>query len=99
MREYRGAIRGTITKIYKMCNNKKCGCHTTNREKHGVAYYISSSHKKRTKMLYIPLSMLGEAEERTKGWKVIMELMEEVSSINREIFKREKGLRKKGGKK
>jgi hypothetical protein len=43
--------------------------------------------------------MLGEAEERTKGWKVIMELMEEVSSINREIFKREKGLRKKGGKK
>jgi len=69
MKEYRGAIRGTVIKIYKMCNNKDCECHTTNRKKHGLAYYISSSHQKRTRMLYVPLSMVEEARERVEGIK------------------------------
>lgn len=99
MKEYRSAIRGTVIRIYKMCNNKNCECHTTNRKKHGVSYYISSSHQKRTRMLYVPFSMVEEAQGRVDGWKRLNELLEKISEINSEIFILEKGIKRKGGKK
>lgn len=94
MGRYRDATRGTITSIYKMCSNKECECHSTNRKKHGLAYYISSSHQGRTKMLYIPSSMLEEAQKRTEGYKKLRGLIVELSNINRERFKLEKELKK-----
>ena len=96
--KHRAAIRGTIVKIYKMCNNKRCECHTTNRKKHGLAYYISSSHQKKTRMLYVPSSMIEEAEERVREWKQLNGLLENISEINSKIFILEKGLKRKGGK-
>lgn len=96
MLKYRGAIRGTITGIYKMCSNKECECHSTNREKHGLGYYISSSHQGRTRMIYVPSLILEEAKKRTEDYKKVMELIEEISEINSKIFKLEKEI-KKGG--
>lgn len=96
MFKYRGAIRGTITGIYKMCSNKECECHSTNREKHGLGYYISSSHQGRTRMIYVPSLILKEAKKRTEDYKKVMELIERISEINSEIFKLEKEI-KKGG--
>ena len=91
---YRSAIRGSITKIYKMCNNQKCECHSTNRKKHGLASYISSSHQGRTRMLYIPSWMEEKAKERVKAYKKLCELIEELSEVNSEIFKLEKEIKK-----
>jgi len=91
---YRSCIRGSITKIYKMCSNRECECHSTNRKKHGLASYISSSHDGRTRMIYVPFPMEEEAEKRVEGYKRLRELIEELSEINSEIFKLEKVLKK-----
>jgi uncharacterized coiled-coil DUF342 family protein len=93
---YRSAIRGSITKIYKMCSNRECECHSTNRKKHGLASYISSSHQGRTRMIYVPSWMEGEAEKRVEAYKKLCELIEELSEVNSEIFKLDKELRKGG---
>jgi len=93
---YRSCIRGSITKIYKMCGNRECECHSTNRKKHGLASYISSSHQGRTRMIYVASWMEEEAEERVEAYKKLSELIEELSEANSEIFKLEKEL-KKGG--
>lgn len=97
MYKYRSGIRGSVISLYKMCGNKKCDCHTTKRKKHGLAYYISSSHKGKTNMLYIPSVMMEEAKRRIDSYKRLLNLLEELSEINREIFILEKRI-KKGGK-
>jgi hypothetical protein len=91
-------IRGSITEIYKMCSNKECECHSTNRKKHGLAYYISSSHQGKTRMIYVPSQYLEDAKERTENYKKVMDLVESISEINSKIFKLEKKIKKGGVK-
>jgi hypothetical protein len=93
MLKYEDGIRGSLIKIYKMCNNRECECHSSNRQKHGLAYYISSSHHGKTKMLYVPLKMFKKSKKQLRDYDILCELLEEISEINREIYKLEKGLR------
>ena len=94
MLNYSDCIRGTVIEIYKMCNNKNCECHSTNRKKHGLAYYLSSSHKGKTRMIYLPFFMVEAVKKQTDDYKKMLNLMERISEINSEIFKLKKKIKK-----
>lgn len=94
MSDHSDCIRGTVTEIYKMCNNKNCECHSTDRKKHGLAYYLSSSHRGKTRMIYLPSRMIKEVKKQTEDYKGMLNLIERISEINNEIFQLKKNIKK-----
>lgn len=80
-------MRGSVIERYKRCGRPNCKC--VNGRGHGPKYYISTSRKKKyPHMLYVPQNQKENVELSIKKYRNAQAMLEEISEINRELFRR-----------
>ncbi len=80
-------LRGSLIKRYKRCG--KPGCKCAGGRGHGPKYYLSVSQPGSTpRMDYIPQKYQEQVEEYVANFRKTKQLLEEISSINRELLRR-----------
>lgn len=84
-------LRGSLIKRYKRCG--KPGCKCAAGRGHGPKYYLSVSQPGSTpRMDYIPLEYQEQVEGYVENFRKTKQLLEEISSINRELLRRRERL-------
>jgi len=77
-------MRGTVVLLGSTCGNPRCKC--ARGEKH-PQYYFSVNIEKKTKIMYLRKQMRNEAEEYVKNYKLLWNIVEEMTLLNFELLK------------
>ena len=84
-------LRGSLVERYKRCG--KPGCKCANGPGHGPKYYLTVSFPKRPpEMVYVPEAFQEKVKEYLENYRKAKEILEELSSINRELLRRRERL-------
>ena len=84
-------LRGSLVERYKRCG--KPGCKCANGPGHGPKYYLTVSFPKRPpEMQYVPEAFQEKVNEYLENYRKAKEILEELSSINRELLRRRERL-------
>ena len=84
-------LRGSLVERYKRCG--KPGCKCANGPGHGPKYYLTVSFPKRPpEMAYVPEAFQEKVKEYLENYRKAKEILEELSSINRELLRRRERL-------
>ncbi|MGB9835039.1 MAG: DUF6788 family protein [Methanothermobacter tenebrarum] len=91
-----GMLQGSLVTLYRRCGKKGCRCERG--EKHGPAYYLSFKEDGVTRMIYIPVSRLGEVRKAMEAFSRYWELGVRLSRLNLELMglRRRRDVREKG---
>lgn len=77
-------MRGSVVELGATCGNPKCRC--TRGEKH-MKIYFSLCKKGKTKIIYLGKSRESLARQYTNNYKILLEIVEEMTVINMELLK------------
>lgn len=80
-------MRGTVVLLGTKCGNPRCRC--ARGEKH-LQYYFSVNVEKKTKLMYLGKSKKAEAEEYSKNYELLWNIIEEMTLLNFELLKAKK---------
>jgi len=80
-------MRGTVVLLGSTCGNPRCKC--ARGEKHRQ-YYFSVNIDRKTKTMYLRKEMRSEAEEYVKNYKLLWDIVEEMTLLNFELLKSKK---------
>ena len=80
-------MRGTVVLLGSTCGNPRCKC--ARGEKH-PQYYFSVNIDRKTKIMYLRKEMRIEAEEYVKNYKLLWNIVEEMTLLNFELLKSKK---------
>ena len=84
-------LRGSLVERYKRCG--KPGCKCAKGPGHGPKYYLTVSFPKRPpEMEYVPEAFQGKVKQYLENYRKAKEILEELSSINRELLRRRERL-------
>jgi len=84
-------LRGSLVERYKRCG--KPGCKCANGPGHGPKYYLTVSFPKRPpEMEYVPEGFQEKVKQYLQNYRKAKEILEELSSINRELLCRRERL-------
>ena len=84
-------LRGSLVERYKRCG--KPGCKCANGPGHGPKYYLTVSFPKRApEMEYVPEAFQEQVKQYLENYRKAKEILEELSSINRELLRRRERL-------
>ena len=89
----REILRGSLMERYLTCGQPDCKC--TRGERHGPIWYLSvtldQSHRTGST---VPSHQVEQVRRWIENYHRVKERLEKISDINRELLRREKGLRK-----
>lgn len=77
-------MRGTVVLLGSTCGNPRCKC--ARGEKH-PQYYFSVNIGKKTKMMYLGKQKRIEAEQYSNNYKMLWDIIEEMTLLNFELLK------------
>jgi hypothetical protein len=80
-------MRGTVVLLGSTCGNPRCKC--ARGEKH-PQYYFSVNIDRKTKTMYLRKEMRSKAEEYVKNYKLLWDIVEEMTLLNFELMKSKK---------
>ena len=80
-------MRGTVVLLGSTCGNPRCKC--ARGEKH-PQYYFSVNIDRKTKTMYLRKEMRSKAEEYVKNYKLLWDIVEEMTLLNFELLKTKK---------
>lgn len=80
-------VRGSVVELRRPCTRGDRCSRCRSGEKH-PATYLSVSRKGHTELLYLPKDVQPTAEEWVANYRRLMEVIEQVSEVNREILRR-----------
>ncbi len=80
-------MRGTVVLLGSTCGNPRCKC--ARGEKH-PQYYFSVNIDRKTKTMYLRKEMKSKAEEYVKNYKLLWDIVEEMTLLNFELLKSKK---------
>jgi hypothetical protein len=80
-------MRGTVVLLGSTCGNPRCKC--ARGEKH-PQYYFSVNIDRKTKIMYLRKEMRIEAEVYVKNYKLLWDIVEEMTLLNFELLKSKK---------
>ena len=84
-------LRGSLVERYKRCG--KPGCKCARGPGHGPKYYLTVSFPKRPpQMEYVPEAFQEKVKQYLENYRKAKEILEELSSINRELLRRRERL-------
>jgi hypothetical protein len=84
-------LRGSLVERYKRCG--KPGCKCAKGPGHGPKYYLTVSFPKRPpEMEYVPETFQEKVKQYLENYRKAKEILEELSSINRELLRRRERL-------
>jgi hypothetical protein len=93
-----GILRGSLMERYVTCGNPSCKC--ARGERHGPTWYLSVTlGPGRTTGSIIPEEKVDEVRSGIEDYHKVKEQREKISDINRELLRRERGRRRKRGRK
>ncbi len=93
-----GILRGSLMERYVTCGNPSCKC--ARGERHGPTWYLSVTlGPGRTTGSIIPEEKVDEVRSGIEDYHKVKEQLEKISDINRELLRRERGRRRKRGRK
>jgi hypothetical protein len=89
--DLRKILRGSLVTRYRRCGVKTCHCAAKGDAGHGPAYYLMVTvGPGNTLQVYVP----EEHRERVEGWienlREVRQILEEVSTLNRELLRQGK---------
>jgi hypothetical protein len=89
----REVLRGSLMERYLTCGKPHCKC--ARGERHGPVWYLSVSldQAHRTGST-VPSHQVEQVRRWIENYHHVKERLEKISDINRELLRREKGLRK-----
>ena len=89
----REILRGSLMERYLTCGKPECKC--ARGERHGPVWYLSVSldQAHRTGST-VPSHQVEQVRRWIENYHHVKERLEKISDINRELLRREKGLRK-----
>jgi hypothetical protein len=80
-------VRGSLIQRYIRCGKPGCKCADT--PGHGPKYYLSVSYPgRRPEQEYVPQRYHHQLEEFLSNYQTVKQILEEISSINRELLRR-----------
>lgn len=88
-------VDGSLVKVKRRCGNKNCKCYLKD-EKH-QSYYLHYKVRGVTKAVYVPVDMEDTVRQWSENYKILKEVVAEISRIDKEIIRRhvaEKRLKK-----
>jgi hypothetical protein len=80
-------MRGTVVLLGSTCGNPRCKC--ARGEKH-PQYYFSVNIDRKTKIMYLRKEMRMEAEKYVNNYKLLWNIVEEMTRLNFELLKSKK---------
>jgi hypothetical protein len=80
-------MRGTVVLLGSTCGNPRCKC--ARGEKH-PQYYFSVNIDRKTKIMYLRKEMRMEAEKYVTNYKLLWDIVEEMTRLNFELLKSKK---------
>jgi hypothetical protein len=87
-------LRGTVRTRYVRCGKE--GCHCQDGEGHGPVYYLSVTLSTgRTKQITLGKDTYDLATQYVQNFQRLREILEEVSTINREILAEKRRTRRR----
>ena len=84
-------LRGSLIERYKRCGKPGCKCATGRG--HGPKFYLSLSRSgEHPQMDYVPQAYVSQVREYLTNYQQTREILEEISTINRELLRRRERL-------
>jgi len=81
-------LRGTLIVRYRRCGRPNCHCARRGDPGHGPKYYLSvTTAPGKTVQVYVPKEQKEDVESWIDNFRRVREVLEDVSSINRELLK------------
>ena len=77
-------VMGSISHLHRICGAKNCGCKKGGK-KH-EAFYLTWKEDKKTKSLYIPVSMYKETIQWVNNHKKLKALIKELAGVQQDIL-------------
>jgi hypothetical protein len=88
----REILRGSLKERYLTCG--KPGCRCTRRERHGPVWYLSVSlDQAHLTGSTVPSHQVEQVRRWIENYHHVKERLDKISDINRELLRREKGLK------
>jgi hypothetical protein len=85
-------LRGSLMERYLTCGKPDCKC--ARGERHGPVWYLSVSlDQARRTGSTVPSQQLEQVRRWIENYHRVKERLEKISDINRELLRREKGLK------
>ncbi len=78
-------IKGSLARLYRICGAKHCGC-KKGGNKH-EALYLTWKDNKKTKSLYVPVSMHKDTIQWVKNYKKLKTLINILGSVQQDILR------------
>lgn len=95
--DMREVLRGSLVERYRRCGRSNCHCVRSGDRGHGPAYYlVVTLGLGKTLQIYVPREDKEDVARWVKNFKVVRETMEEISTLNRELLKKGRPMKRRG---
>jgi hypothetical protein len=82
-------LRGSLIERYKHCGSPGCKCRRG--KGHGPKYYLSTSrYGNHPHMEYVPLDLRRQVARYLANYRLLQDILAEISAVNRELLLRRK---------
>jgi len=89
--DLRQILRGSVVTRFRRCGQPTCHCARKRDPGHGPAYYLMVTVATgKTVQVYIPSEHKEEVEAWVKNFQRARRKLEEISTVNRELLKRQR---------
>jgi hypothetical protein len=87
-------VRGSVVVLHRPCTRERCArCRSGERH---PATYLSYKNQGRTRLIYLSAELQPTARQWVKNYRRLMEVIEQVCEINREILRASGGRKRPG---
>ncbi len=77
-------VRGSVVELRRPCTRVHCArCRSGERH---PAIYLSFKQTGRTRLLYLPATVQGQARDWVANYRALMGLIEQVCAVNRDVL-------------
>lgn len=88
----RDVLRGSLMERYLTCGKAECRC--ARGERHGPVWYLSVSlDQSQRRGVTVPSHQVAQVRRGLESYRRVKEHLEKISDLNRELLRRERGLK------
>ena len=82
-------LAGTVVERYLKCRRKGCAI-CAKQGGHGPAYYLSTRHEGRTRMVYIPKDHLAEVRQAISDYQAVRDGLQELTKVELQKWRKKR---------
>ena len=82
-------LAGTVVERFLKCRRKGCAI-CAKQGGHGPAYYLSTRHEGRTRMVYIPKDHLAEVRQAISDYQAVRDGLQELTKVELQKWRKKR---------